>query len=1426
MFDLYRLTYEARLDLLLLSLYAHPLMTLRFKLRFFCSILIVSLLLVISYVYVTGEKRIHADNLEPKLLQEQAVSPAKVADAGDAVNTASDLAVLSKHAHSDGSVCSTCNVNEDPSHPTRPSIPVTVDLIQELAKQDQDNVSFTLPDGVIARGTLTRVRSDHDGAHTVSGRLAYPRPGYYSFHRQLAPSVVGPMSGDIVFDEGQYGYSIDVTPEGGSVLVKKPVNEIRCDELPLLATANADEYIPEDHLDLTEPSYQNSVPLLESLRGATGVIYLDFDGEYVDYYWDSGNPINAVSRNFSDSKIRQIWERVAEDFAPFNLNVTTDLQVYLAAPSVSRQQCVITSTKTAAPDSGGVANYNSFNETDDKVCWVFNSGTSSCAETISHEIGHTLYLYHDGRSLSDGTETYYGGHGSSPVRWAPIMGASFNKDITQWSKGEYADANQSQDDLARIVSRTNVDYRVDDHGSDFATSSYLNIFPDNSVSSQGIITETGEFDAFRFTMKSTGNLNLSIDPIRYGPNMDILAEILDSGGNVLHSANPDSALDASFSAISLTAGDYFLRISATGRGDALGDGYTNYATLGHYEISGSITGAEIADRFSVEELSPNGTFVGTVTPGNDHGTDPLTFDISSTSRVGAFTFIDENSADLTIADLNQLIYLDLATRYDVPAEVELLIGIMNSSNPSLNETVRVVVTVTEFNDAPIINNQTISGEGTYASGATIGSVVATDPDYVNGILSFAITSGNDLNIFSIDSSGLITTNAILDYYDTPSYSFTVTVTDNGSPELTDMATIVLELEPYNNVPVADAGEDQILVDSDGNGTELVNLDGSLSSDLETDAEDLSYEWTDLSDPAVVLSQEVSPTISLASGSYTIQLKVTDEGNESAIDTVSIAIQSFYNPVGYIETFEASTVGSLNGQIGWEVTGSGSAIVQSSIIHAGSQAALIQDAILSRPFEDAPRELVVSFFLKPDVQTSTATIRLDDAVEFSLSSTGQFSAYNSGSLVTLNSPFFSDQWSEFEIVCNYPAQTWGLSANGTVLFSDFSFKSNQVALDSIEFEAVGMDAFYLDDLEITVPAPEANLHAYWAFDDDADEVALTSLVEDVSGSGYHGTYVGGTWVSGKQGGALDFNQGSDSVELPSSAFEAISNEITIAMWVYGDTTQARADSVFYAVNAGGARLLNIHLPWSNSVVYWDAGYSGTSYDRLNKTANASDFKGQWNQWVFTKNASTGSMNIYLNGVLWSSATGKTKPMSGITEAFISGNGGSNRYDGIIDEVKLYNVAKSATEIEALYNRYSPSLYTIEANYSSWLIGSPELVDVSFTGDPEGDGIETGLEYVLNGDPMKEDSIILPQADASGNHFVFTFNRLVASAQNTTQIFQYSSDFSTWEDVIITAPTDVRVTLGVEENGMQLVTVTISKDEAVGDQLFGRLNVSEN
>jgi hypothetical protein len=248
---------------------------------------------------------------------------------------------------------------------------------------------------------------------------------------------------------------------------------------------------------------------------------------------------------------------------------------------------------------------------------------------------------------------------------------------------------------------------------------------------------------------------------------------------------------------------------------------------------------------------------------------------------------------------------------------------------------------------------------------------------------------------------------------------------------------------------------------------------------------------------------------------------------------------------------------------------------------------------------------------------------------------------------------------------------------------------------------------------------AGLVAYWNFDDAGGAAA------DASGNGVsaHGTIQGATSVPGMFGSALSFD-GNDQVII-NNVTAALSSlgttqQVTIAFWQYGNAAaQPRSDTIFQG-RTMNRRILNSHLPWGNSRVYWDAG---DSYDRIDKAATPAEFENSWQHWAFTKNNATGVMNIYHNGAPWHSAGGQWRTLAG-TDTFVIGSaGGFEGYIGMIDEFAVWDTDLGPAGVAAL------------ASATSALVVSPDVVASTLTNgagrlSPGGDGI-IGTTHI---DPM--------------------------------------------------------------------------------------------
>lgn len=394
-------------------------------------------------------------------------------------------------------------------------------------------------------------------------------------------------------------------------------------------------------------------PIHNSRLGAKGVIYLDFDGETVSGTpWNSsytgGSTINASSPNFSTAQIQQVWQTVSEDYLPFDVNVTTDRAVFDSYPTNRRTMVVFTPDNEWYGTSGGVAYVDVFgSSTYDPPAWVFTdqlgNSASNAAEAASHEAGHTLGLHHDGTS----TQGYYGNPalGSGLTTWAPIMGVGYYANITQWSIGEYPDANNSaEDDLAIISStRNGLGYIADDHSNTTAGASLFTETGTDGLQAGGIIERNTDIDVFTF-QTSGGSVSFNVTNAPVDPNLDIKLQLLDSAGSLVAEANPSGNPDALLGAV-VSSGTYYLTVTGTGNG-TLSNGYSDYGSLGAFSISGTVPrdlvlAAEILSPPAPEVSLPFGT--GLILNGQASGGSPL-WQVVSSPAGGSVTFSSPSNA--------------------------------------------------------------------------------------------------------------------------------------------------------------------------------------------------------------------------------------------------------------------------------------------------------------------------------------------------------------------------------------------------------------------------------------------------------------------------------------------------------------------------------------------------------------------------------------------------------------------------------------------------------------------------------------------------------------------------------------------------------------------------------------------------------------
>lgn len=328
---------------------------------------------------------------------------------------------------------------------------------------------------------------------------------------------------------------------------------------------------------------------LSSRPSATKTIFLDFDGfrstgnswghniQFPNYDLDGDNTV------WSDGEleeIQKIFQNVAEDFLPFDVNVTTvdpgEAALRQLGTGDTEWGVRIVMTQATAGfgvgiggDSGGVG----FDDAADNPVFVFNKGNRKGGQTATHEAGHTFGLGHDG---INGFERHNGTGGTGRTSWGPIMGAPFQVNLSQWSNGDYTGATNTADDFSFITSR-GFGFRTDDYATSIASPHVLDAV-NGLISDWGIIEQRTDVDHFQFTT-GTGEVSIDLRVFAQDPNLDIAMTLYDSNGVFVADFDHTVVIDA-FLDIHLEAGDYVFSVDGVGFPGRNSD----YGSLGFYKI--------------------------------------------------------------------------------------------------------------------------------------------------------------------------------------------------------------------------------------------------------------------------------------------------------------------------------------------------------------------------------------------------------------------------------------------------------------------------------------------------------------------------------------------------------------------------------------------------------------------------------------------------------------------------------------------------------------------------------------------------------------------------------------------------------------------------------------------------------------------------
>lgn len=289
----------------------------------------------------------------------------------------------------------------------------------------------------------------------------------------------------------------------------------------------------------------------------------------------------------------------------------------------------------------------------------------------------------------------------------------------------------------------------------------------------------------------------------------------------------------------------------------------------------------------------------------------------------------------------------------------------------------------------------------------------------------------------------------------------------------------------------------------------------------------------------------------------------------------------------------------------------------------------------------------------------------------------------------------------EINLNWTASTDNMGVSGYKIYRDgsqvgvsynSSYKDTELNPETSytynvsAYDATGNESGKSNQASATTQEPinpTTGLMGYWTLNE-----GIGTTAQDSSGNGNAGTINGATWTTGKIGGALSFNGSDDFVNLGNDLSLHVNDNVSIVAWIKAtpssDTSWKRiltTSSQFVPDGYGMA-----YRPSDKKLI---GGFGGSSPSgQYTYASNVEIANNIWTHVAMT--VSNGNIiKIYINGT---EATNSAQESTSIT--FDSGTGvyigirhnhsSSHAFNGLIDEVRIYNMTLSASDVVSIYN----------------------------------------------------------------------------------------------------------------------------------------------
>lgn len=297
----------------------------------------------------------------------------------------------------------------------------------------------------------------------------------------------------------------------------------------------------------------------------------------------------------------------------------------------------------------------------------------------------------------------------------------------------------------------------------------------------------------------------------------------------------------------------------------------------------------IADQsLTVAENTLSTNRIGFVTGSDVDAGQSLTYSIASSTLPGAFA-INPVTGEVTVANGSLL-------NFEAETSATLIVTATDNGSPSLSTSATVTVAITDVNERPTILDQNFTVAENAANGTVVGTVVASDID-AGQSLTYSITQSAPISgAFAINAvTGQITVadGSLLNFEALSAVALAITVTDNGSPNLSHSAVVVVTLTDVNEAPVI-ANQSFAVAENSLSGTAVGTI---IASDVDG-GQSLTYSITGSSLAGAFVIHAQTGLITVANAallnfesvpSVTLTVSVSDSGNPGLSSSAQVTI---------------------------------------------------------------------------------------------------------------------------------------------------------------------------------------------------------------------------------------------------------------------------------------------------------------------------------------------------------------------------------------------------------------------------------------------------------------------------------------------------------------------------------------------------------